>query len=583
MKPPPIPAGEPERLAELHRSGLLDTVPEQVYDDLARLAAHICQTPMALVSLIDADRQWIKASVGAGEGMDNDRAFSFCAHAIAGSGPLIVPDATLDERFADNPLVVGAPGIRFYAGAPLVSRDGHALGTLCVIDRAPRQLSPEQVDMLRALGRQVMSQMELRLRLAEQVELAKNALVSVVSHELRTPLTSIRGSLGLIEGGALGEVPPRMVRLVEIARVNTERLIRLINDILDLEKIEGGKLELRRRPLDAEELVEAAVSGTREMTESARVALTWRTDPAWAARRRPLLGDRDRLLQVLANLLSNAVKVSPPEGLVEIVITAAGGERVRIAVRDQGPGIPAAELHRIFGKFQQIDSSDSRSRGGTGLGLAISKAIIDEHQGEIGLETEELKGSTFWFEIPLAPDDTPDETPDQRAAAADGGAGFQDVWSLVLQSANLGLSRALPQGMPRRAGCGEPRVLLVDANADSRQVLAEMLRSEGLALLEAANGPTALETAQRLPPDLVILDVELPGPGMGGHALVEELRRGPLSGTPLLVYTVQDLSAEERRRLRLGPTRHLTKARASERELLETVLGLLAAAGEPDA
>jgi signal transduction histidine kinase len=579
MKPPPIPAGEAERLAAVHRSGLLDTMPEQVYDDLARLAAHICQTPLAMVSLIDADRQWIKASVGAGEGVEHDRAFSFCAHAIAGSGLLIVPDATLDERFADNPLVVGAPGIRFYAGAPLVSRDGHALGTLCVIDSAPRQLSPEQIEMLHALGRQVMSQMELRLRLAEQVELAKNALVSVVSHELRTPLTSIRGSLGLIEGGALGEVPPRMVRLVEIARANTERLIRLINDILDLEKIEGGKLELLLRPLDPEELVTAAVTATRGMAEAARLALIWRTDPAWAARRRPLLGDRDRLLQVLVNLLSNAIKVSPPEGVVEIVVAAAGGERVRIAVRDQGPGIPAAELHRIFGKFQQLDSSDSRSRGGTGLGLAISKAIIDEHRGEIGLETEERKGSTFWFEIPLAADETPDEP-----VTADGGAGFLDVWSLVLQSGDsIGLSRVLPQGMPRPAGCGEPRVLLVDGNADTRQVLAEMLRAEGLALLEAANGPTALETARRLPPDLVILDVELPGPGMGGQALIEELRRGPLSGTPLLVYTVQDLSAEERRRLRLGPTRHLTKARASERELLETVLGLLSAAGEPDA
>lgn len=165
LRPPTLP-DEPERLQALAQYEILDTQPEQAFDDLALLASHICGTPIAMVSLIDADRQWFKARVGI-DLPETPRDVAFCAHAIADVDVMLVPDALADERFAANPLVLHDPKIRFYAGAPLRVSDGHALGTLCVIDRVPRQLSAEQRRALEALSRQVTAQLELRRQLLE--------------------------------------------------------------------------------------------------------------------------------------------------------------------------------------------------------------------------------------------------------------------------------------------------------------------------------------------------------------------------------------------------------------------------------
>ena len=404
MKIPALPPNEAERLRALHQYRILDTLPEQVYEDLTRLAAQICSAPIALVSLIDAERQWFKSRLGM-DSTESERALSFCAHSVASGEMLVVPDAYRDNRFADNPSVLGDPYVRFYAGAPLVTPRGHALGTLCVIDRRPRELSDEQLDMLRILGREVMSQLELRLHVAEreQLERTRSELISVVSHELRTPLTSIRGSLGLIEGGAVGEVPPRMAPLVQVARNSTDRLIRLINDVLDLEKMEAGRLELRKTSLDAAELIGSAVSGIEGMAGADGVQVEMQVDsPLW------IDGDPDRLVQVLTNLLSNAIRVSPRGGRVEVLAEPSTYGRVRLSVRDEGPGISEQDLPRLFGKFQQIDGSDGPVRGGTGLGLAICKGIVEEHGGRIGVTSRPGEGSTFWIEIhaPLDPEAT---------------------------------------------------------------------------------------------------------------------------------------------------------------------------------
>jgi GAF domain-containing protein len=158
---PPLPPDEPARMEALRQYGVLDTLPEQAFDDLTLLAAHICQTPVALISLVDTERQWFKSRIG-WDASETPRDMAFCAHAIVAPGSLVVPDALADERFAHNPLVLAEPHIRFYAGAPLRAPDGHALGTLCVIDHVPRVFTKEQRAALEALSRQVMAQLELR-------------------------------------------------------------------------------------------------------------------------------------------------------------------------------------------------------------------------------------------------------------------------------------------------------------------------------------------------------------------------------------------------------------------------------------
>jgi GAF domain-containing protein len=237
----PLPSNEPERLEALWRYGVLDTAPEEAFDELVQLAARICGTPIALISLVDASRQWFKARVGL-EAQETPRDASFCAHALHDTKLFIVHDARADPRFASNPLVVGEPNIRFYAGAPIASPEGLNLGTLCVIDRQPRVLDVEQREALRVLSRQVVGQFELRRLLSERAKAAgeldrlKTSFITSVTHDLRTPLTSIRGSLGLLASGAVGELTPDARQLVDIAERNSLRLMALIDEILDFEQ-----------------------------------------------------------------------------------------------------------------------------------------------------------------------------------------------------------------------------------------------------------------------------------------------------------------------------------------------------------
>ncbi len=224
----------------------------------------------------------------------------------------------------------------------------------------------------------------------------KSEFISMVSHELRTPLTSIRGSLGLIAGGAAGELPPKAGQLVGIAAKNSERLVRLINDILDVEKIEAGKMDFELEPLELDGLVDAAVAANQGYAEQYKVRL--RVDNQAPGMR--LEGDKDRLLQVFANLLSNACKFSPQGEEVTIRLEREG-DWAQVSVEDRGEGVPEAFRDRIFQKFAQADSSDTRQKGGTGLGLSISRAIIQQLGGRIDFTSAPGAGTRFHFRLPL--------------------------------------------------------------------------------------------------------------------------------------------------------------------------------------
>jgi signal transduction histidine kinase len=230
----------------------------------------------------------------------------------------------------------------------------------------------------------------------KEVERRVNEFNSMVSHELRTPLTAIRAALGLIEGGQTEPISPTNMELVHIASTECERMIRLINDLLDIKKIAANKLDLKLvalHPADVIETVMAAMSGVAR--ENGIELVSSLQD------RRPFQGDRDRIIQVAANLVSNAIKFSPAQTKVKLSTEVVDQNTIRFSVSDRGPGIAETDFDKLFVAFQQLDSSDSRAQGGTGLGLAISKAIVDRHGGKIGLQSDSEGGTTFWFDLPV--------------------------------------------------------------------------------------------------------------------------------------------------------------------------------------
>jgi PAS domain S-box-containing protein len=228
----------------------------------------------------------------------------------------------------------------------------------------------------------------------KDVERRVKEFYSMISHELRTPLASIRGVLGLIAGGLVNFESAEGIELINAAKESSDRLIRLINNILDLQKIESGKLDIIKTRLNPEVLSEMAIREVRWLSEQCGVQIRMECEPGVPG----MFADRDKVTQVLTNLLSNAIKFSPAGETVELRISQRD-KRVHFAVSDRGAGIPPEHSHKLFEKFQQIDSSDSRKFAGSGLGLAICKALVEAHKGTIGYCNEPV-GCTFWFELP---------------------------------------------------------------------------------------------------------------------------------------------------------------------------------------
>ena len=343
----------------------------------------------------------------------------------------------VDERSIVRAINPAAERLFGYRAEELV---GGSLSTL-----VPKSLSPEPLTFLKeaqrlALGRVTqwegrrkngdvfpfeLSLFELRtpegrwfggsirdISESREVERLKKEFVATVSHELRTPLTSIRGSLGLLAGGVLGRLPPEAEEVVAIARRNVERLVRLINDILDLERYDSGRIEMRCELQDLDSLFARALEAVRPFAAQEGIALESTETGA------EIWGEGDRLVQVLVNLLSNAVKFSP-RGVVVGLSAVAGDGWTEVRVCDRGRGIPSNLREAIFDRFRQVEASDARQKGGSGLGLAICKAVVEQHGGSIGVESEEGKGSVFWFRIPVSfpvESKSPVETPDPADA-----------------------------------------------------------------------------------------------------------------------------------------------------------------------
>lgn len=330
-----------------------------------------------------------------------------------------------------------------------------------------------------------------------EIERVKDQFTSVVSHELRTPLTSIRGSLGLLESGVLGPLPERGQRMVQIAVQNTDRLVRLINDILDLERIDSGTIHLRRESCDAGELIARAVEALQPVADAAGVELVIDAAPT------RFTADPDYLIQTLTNLISNAVKFSPAGTTVKISGRLREQE-ILFAVSDHGRGIPLERLETIFERFQQVDASDSRQHGGTGLGLAICRSIVEHHDGKIWARSTPGQGSTLTFTVP-ALEHTDSYTPQP------------------------GLEHA-------------PAVLVCDDDPGIVEVMAAALQQHGYRVIPARSGEVAIQRAITEHPGVILLDLMMPG--MNGAETVAALREHPETvDIPIVILSVLPRSA----------------------------------------
>jgi PAS domain S-box-containing protein len=356
----------------------------------------------------------------------------------------------------------------------------------------------------------------------KEIERFKDEFVSVVGHELRTPLTSIRGSLGLIDAGAVGEIPSEASQMIAIAISNTDRLVRLINDTLDLERMEAGRSELELTDVSGASLVQQALAVVQATAEAAKITFSCELADVrvWV--------DADRVVQTLVNLFGNAIKFSPPGAEIEVAISD-DGELADFRVSDRGRGIPADQLESVFERFRQVDGSDAREKGGTGLGLAIARGIVEQHGGQIWAESGDGVGSTFHFTLPLASQPTT---------------------------------------------LGPDDVLVVEDDVQVSTALSEALQGQYGTTRVARSAEEAIAAIRRSPPRIIVLDLVLPG--ADGIAVIDAIRDDPaLSATPIIIYSAAELYRGERELAQLGHTTFLSKADASPEHVARRIAQLL--------
>jgi PAS domain S-box-containing protein len=659
--PAPLPENEQLRINALLEYRILDTEAEDSLDELTKLAATICDVPLALITLVDNDRSWVKSDSG-GLGMPAaPRDSAFCSFTILNPNEIcLVEDAMKDNRFVANPFVTGEPNIRFYAGAPLVTGDGLALGSLCVIDYKPRVLGEQQLASLKLLANQVMSQFELRRTLQNNEILSnryqqiltqspegiclfdfegkiisvnqkfcqltartetellnlhmqdlhspedlrlrpipfdklhtgvtliyerhlqrpdgtiitieksakmidkdtvqavirnitqrkrmeaelkrahdaalessrlKSSFLTNVSHEIRTPMNGIIGMIELLLRTPLDRIQRDYA---ETVRQSADSLLTIINEILDLAKIESGKLRFETIDFDLRREVETTVEllAERAFQKNIEIASFIEADVPLIVR-----GDPGRLRQVLLNLISNAVKFTE-NGEIAVTVKTEKNDKnsilLRFTVTDTGIGIPQESLKNLFQPFVQVDNSTARQFGGTGLGLAICKQIVEMMNGEITVETQLHKGSQFSFTASF-----PEVSDNQET-----------VTSKLLLDGNSDLLNG-------------KRILIADQSSIVRQTLKKYCLDWKMVPSDVTTGDEVLRELRvavedRKPFDAVILNMNLPD--WEGFSLTQGIKMDDvLSPTEIILITSYGRPGDGKIAEKIGAACYFTK------------------------
>jgi signal transduction histidine kinase/CheY-like chemotaxis protein len=476
MKIAPPTIDETARLKALYDYDVLDTEAEKIFDDLTQLAAQICNTPITLISLVDPNRQWFKSKVGL-DAEETSRDIAFCAHAIHHKEIFEVEDTLLDKRFFDNPLVKSAPNIRFYAGTPLVSHNGHAIGTLCVIDDKPNKLTEIQRQALEVLGRSVISQMELRKNIKElkQANEHKTEFLSNMSHELRTPLNAIIGfSRLMLDDIHHHQLPAKFSEYISHIDYSGKRLLSVVNSVIDLNKIEAGMMQVQVELICIREFIKdlegmlAITANEKDVAFSVNISDNVPTH---------LPIDQAKTSQIITNLVHNAIKFTDSGKWVKVEFSL-NDENLVITVADQGAGISSTDQTKLFGKFQQV--GQTKSSEGSGLGLSITLGLVELLGGTIKVLSTLGSGSIFKVMLP------------------------QQNHHGVLQESDV--------QAPEKANFDRSsQILIVEDNEINQAVMLAVFESLHTSITIAGTGEEALEIVNDRHFDLIFMDIHLPG------------------------------------------------------------------------
>jgi two-component system, sensor histidine kinase len=510
-----LPLNETERLAELYASAILDTAPETDFNNLVELAGIICNCNLSVINFVDASRQWGKAMIGFAD-TASSRAFSMCAHTILQNDVMQVEDTLKDERFFDNPNTTEG-GIRFYAGATIRSQNGFNLGSICVCDTKPRTLSQTQTEALKHLSRQAAILLELRKQnkkleqyakdesiLKENAILARKAqehFLSTMSHEIRTPLNGIIGMVHLLQT----EEPRQDQKpYLDALQFSSGNLLHLVNDILDYNKINAGKISLEPVPFNLHQLLEDIGRPHALQATEKGIAFLLHIETGLP---QMIVADPLRLTQVLNNLIGNAVKFTL-KGSVTVTVgirkSTANAADIFFEIKDTGIGFSEAEKDIIFEQFLQANKTTTRRFGGTGLGLSITRQLVGLMGASINVISKPDEGSSFSFVLPVA----------------------------------------LPANELPQAGKGMPpvtydlsgmNVLVVDDNAINIMITSKMLQRKGVSVTSAANGKECLALVKENRYDLLLLDVHMPV--MDGITALNILRTENTYTGPVILLT----------------------------------------------
>jgi len=577
MKPAPIPENEKERLLSLHKLGLLDTKPEERFDRITRTATETFNVPISTLTIVDEKREWFKSVCGLDQ-KEGDRAISFCGHALLANEVFVIPDTAKDKRFSDNPMVIGKPYIRFYAGVPIMNADGERIGVFCIKDIKSRKFSKDNEEMLKNLAvwaeleinsrnlslalreeRKIRSELKVQTQESEnakiaarnvledldiekskvemsrakekaillsvgdgiiatdgkgnitlinkvaeklldikskkvigkffsevllledekgapilldkrpismalaagtttglscyyvrkdktkfpaaitvtpvmlenkiigaveifrditehkkaqeiliksihrkkeitrlkELDMAKTQFLSITSHELRTPMTPIKSQIEMLSDGFFGKLTKKQKQSLEMISRNVENLDKLLADILDISRVQTGKLRFELSKVQIADCIKYSIENIKASADKKNISIAAKIEKL-----PELTLDNGRIMQVLTNLINNAVKFTPAKGKITVEAEKQKNN-VLVKVKDTGIGIAGKDMKKLFEPFFQAESSDRRKYGGTGLGLTICKNIIEQHGGKIWVKSRLGKGSIFYFSLPL--------------------------------------------------------------------------------------------------------------------------------------------------------------------------------------